>query len=148
MTDKFQCTTTSHTRIQRQQATYPKATLPYHNPFKYKSAFLETFWSPYIQTGHANEPLVQKSAAAWTEENQQTIERLFNYNWMESTFMNFKVSRVSFVNDKHHILVKMQQDKTKIKWSEPVLQAQKGMWKREEMSRSVIPSKNSDNFKK
>jgi len=29
--------------------------------------------------------------------------------------MNFKVSRVSFVNDKHHILVKMQQDKTKIK---------------------------------
>lgn len=28
----------------------------------------------------------------------------------------------------------MQQDKTKMKWSEPVLQAQKGMWKREEMS--------------
>jgi glycosylphosphatidylinositol transamidase (GPIT) subunit GPI8 len=67
---------------------------------------------------------------------------------MESTFMNFKVSRVSFVKDKHHILVKMQQDKTKIKWNEPVLQAQKDMWKREEMSSSVIPSKNSDNFKK
>jgi len=34
---------------------------------------------------------------------------------MESTFMNFKVSRVSFLNDEHHILVKMQQDKTKMK---------------------------------
>jgi hypothetical protein len=79
--------------------------------------------------------MVQKSAAAWTEENQQNIERLFKHNWMESTFMNFKVSRVSFVNDKHHIVVKMRQDRNEVKWSEPALQAQKGMWKREEMSR-------------
>jgi hypothetical protein len=132
---KFQCATTSHTYIQRQQAIYPTATLPYHNPFKYKSAFLGTSWSPYIQTGHANEPLVQKSAVAWTKEKHKTTERLFKYNWMESMFMNFKVTWVSYVNDIHHILVKMQQDKTKMKWSEPALQAQKGMWKREDSSR-------------
>lgn len=78
---------------------------------------------------------MQKSGGAWTEENQQIKERLFKYKWMESTFMNFKVSRVSFVNDEHHIQVKMQQDKTKMKWSEPALQAQEGMWKKEVMSR-------------